>query len=211
MVEQHSIARSVLLHLAPGAVFTVFPILATKVLASVGVDPIFALFGGIGLVLVPLELAYLAVHACRATGYWSPLKVVSDTEKMPVGHLIPLVGGLATWFLLWLAISIVVADKWLSENAFSWMPGNLLQFAVQETDGDAPEGMEIAAFILIAFLFNGIAGPVTEELYFRGHLLLRIERFGRWATIIDTALFAVLTCPFLRPKKYLWVGAGNVI
>jgi hypothetical protein len=58
--EQHSLTRSIILHLAPGVIFTAFIILAAPALASAGVDPIFALFGGIGLVAVLLLGAGLA-------------------------------------------------------------------------------------------------------------------------------------------------------
>ena len=32
--------------------------------------------------------------------------------------------------------------------------------------------------------------PDPKELDFRGHLLPRLERYGRWAPVINTALFA---------------------
>ena len=134
--EQHSLTRSIILHLAPGAIFTAFIILAAPALASAGIDPIFALFGGIGLVLVPIELGYLAVQARRTTGSWSPLNAVDYKERVPRGRLALLAGGLAVWFLLVLLVSIAFLDRWLAENVFSWMSTTLLQFAVAEEPGD---------------------------------------------------------------------------
>jgi membrane protease YdiL (CAAX protease family) len=32
---------------------------------------------------------------------------------------------------------------------------------------------------------------MTEELYFRGYLLPRIDRYGRWAPVLNTLLFSV--------------------
>ena len=46
--EQHSLTRSIILHLAPGAICTTFVILAASVLDSWDIDPAFALFGGSG-------------------------------------------------------------------------------------------------------------------------------------------------------------------
>ena len=43
----------------------------------------------------------------------------------------------------------------------------------------------------MAFAFNGFAGPVVEEMYFRGHLMPRLERFGSYAPLISTVLFAL--------------------
>src|SRR5512133_3071026 len=122
VLQQHSLTRSIILHLAPGAIFTAFIILAAPALASAGVDPIFGLFGGIGLVLVPIELGYLALQARRMTGSWSPLKAVDYKERVPRGELALLGAGLAGWFFVMLAVSIVFLDRWLAENVFSSMP-----------------------------------------------------------------------------------------
>jgi CAAX protease family protein len=204
--EQHSLTRSIILHLAPGAIFTAFIILAAPALASAGIDPIFALFGGIGLVLVPIELGYLALRARRTTGSWSPLNAVYYKERVPRGRLALLAGGLAVWFLLVLLVSIAFLDGWLAENVFSWMPTTLLQFAVAEESGDPITSGTLLAFLLIALTFNGVVGPITEELYFRGHLLPRLERYGRWAPVINTALFTIYH--FFSPWRYPAIFVG---
>jgi membrane protease YdiL (CAAX protease family) len=200
------VKQSIILHLAPGAVFTAFVVLAAPALASWRIDPIFALFGGIGVVLVPIELGYLAVQARRTTGSWSPLQAVDYKARVPGGRLALLAGGLAVWFLLVLLVSMAFVDAWLAENVFSWLPDTLLQFAVAEVDGDPPTSGALAAFLLIAFAFNGIAGPITEELYFRGHLLPRLERFGKWAPVINTLLFAIYH--FFSPWRYPAIFLG---
>jgi 2-oxoacid dehydrogenases acyltransferase (catalytic domain)/Type II CAAX prenyl endopeptidase Rce1-like len=61
------------------------------------------------------------------------------------------------------------------------MPTTLLQFAVAEEGGEPISSGTFLVFLVIALAFNGVAGPITEELYFRGHLLPRLERYGRWA------------------------------
>jgi membrane protease YdiL (CAAX protease family) len=38
---------------------------------------------------------------------------------------------------------------------------------------------------------NGVAGPLVEEMYFRGHLLPHLERLGRWSPAVNTTLFAL--------------------
>jgi hypothetical protein len=40
-------------------------------------------------------------------------------------------------------------------------------------------------------VFNGLVGPITEELYFRGFLLPRIDRYGIWAPVLNTFLFSI--------------------
>ena len=41
------------------------------------------------------------------------------------------------------------------------------------------------------FVLNGVIGPVVEELYFRGFLLPRMERLGRWAPLVNATLFSI--------------------
>jgi uncharacterized protein len=201
-VPQHSLVQSAILHLAPGAIFA----LAVASAIAAGVDPVFALFGGIGVVLVPMELGYLSLYARRTTGSWSPLKAVSYREKLPRRKLLLLAAGLAAWFLLVLVLSIALLDEWLADNVFAWMPDSLLEFARVEGDEEEASAGAVAAFLLIALAFNGIAGPVTEELYFRGHLLPRIERLGRGAPVFNTVLFAIYH--FFSPWRYVAIIVG---
>ena len=85
-------------------------------------------------------------------------------------------------------------------------PPTLLQFAVAEEPGDPITSGTLLAFLLIALTFNGVAGPITEELYFRGHLLPRLERYGRWAPVINTALFTIYH--FFSPWRYPAIFVG---
>lgn len=199
--DNYSLARLIALHLAPGAIFTLCVLAAATFLQRWDVDPSFVLFGAIGVVLAPLELGYLAWYARRTTGSWSPLAVVDYRNRVPGRRLALLAAGLATWFFIWLAVSIAVVDKWLVTNLFSWMPRSLLIFSGvdRDTGGTAPAGALIALLVL-ALIFNGIVGPITEELYFRGHLLPRLERYGRWAPVINTVLFALYH--FFSPWRY---------
>jgi uncharacterized protein len=44
---------------------------------------------------------------------------------------------------------------------------------------------------LVTLVLNGIAGPVVEELYFRGYLLPRIPVARLWAPLINVVLFSL--------------------
>jgi membrane protease YdiL (CAAX protease family) len=46
-------------------------------------------------------------------------------------------------------------------------------------------------FLIIAFVFNDLVGAITEELYFRGYLLPRIDRYGIWSLLLNTFLFSI--------------------
>jgi membrane protease YdiL (CAAX protease family) len=46
-----------------------------------------------------------------------------------------------------------------------------------------------------------VIGPVVEELYFRGYLLPRIDRFGRGAPVLNAVLFSLY---------HLWTPWQNI-
>jgi membrane protease YdiL (CAAX protease family) len=186
VLPQQSLGVSVALHLLPGAALTGFVLLTAPVLS-----PALALFLGIGVVIAPIELGYLAVYAHRTTGHWSPLRAVAYREKVPVRRLLPLAVALAAWFLLLVLPWSLFLDSWMADHLFGWMPSSITDMASTDSGGDTPSGLGLIALISVLWLLNGLLGPITEELYFRGHLLPRIDRFGRWAPVINTALFSL--------------------
>jgi membrane protease YdiL (CAAX protease family) len=163
----------------------------TPVLKRWGLDPIFALFGGIGIVIVPLELGCLAIVARKTTGSWSPLALTDYKSKLPPKRLLPMAIGLAIWFTFTLLAWTALLEDWVIDRLPSWVPDSILEFAQMNVDGDLPSAGVIAALLVIAFVFNGLVGPMTEELYFRGYLLPRIDRYGRWAPVLNTLLFSI--------------------
>lgn len=188
---QHPLWLFVILSLFPGMALGAFIVGIAPVLRGWGLDPIFALFGGIGLVIVPLELGCLAIVARRTTGSWSPLALTDYKSKLPPGRLLPISMGLALWFILTLLAWIALLEGWVVDRLPAWVPESIRQFAQTNAEGDLPSAGVVAALLVIAFLFNGLLGPMTEELYFRGYLLPRIDRFGIWAPVLSTLLFSI--------------------
>jgi uncharacterized protein len=203
-VEQYTLPRAVLLHLLPGLVLTAFIVLTAPLADRLDLPPLVLLFVGIPLVLVPLEIGYLASYAKRRTGSWNPLGAVTYRERLPRRRYALWGGGLAAWFLFCFLLSGALLDAWLADNVFAWMPDALLQFA--SIEGDPLTTGQIAALVLLGLAFNGVAGPVTEELYFRGHLLPRLERLGAGAAPVNTVLFALYHA--FSPWKYPAIVLG---
>jgi uncharacterized protein len=154
------------------------------------VPAVFVLFVGIPVVLVPLELGYLVLFARRATGSWSPFAAVDYRQNLPSRKYLLWPPALAAWFLLCCLASAALIDRWLATTVFAWMPESLLQFATVAQD-EPLSGAAVAVLLVMAFLFNGVVGPVTEELYFRGHLPACTDRPGRWAPILNTVLIGI--------------------
>lgn len=198
--EQHSLPRSIVLHLLPGAVLFGFVLVA----AALGTPAIVALLVGIALVVVPIELGYLLYQGRRESGRWSVWDVVDYREPMPArqiaGWAIPLVG----WFILMLFLSVAVLDQRVADGLFSWYPESIREFASLEGDNTYATSV-VVVFFAASLAVNGILGPVVEELYFRGHLLPRIDRLGRGAPLLNAVLFSVYH--FWTP----WQSIGRIL
>jgi uncharacterized protein len=201
--DQLGLGRAVLLHLFPGVALTLFIVLAAPLVESLGFPVVFALFAGIGLVIVPLELGYLFLHARRTTGTWSLHATVGYRHRVTRRQLLRWVPALVGWFTLWLALSTALVDRWLAETFFSWMPDAILQFSRVDEAGEPVTTAVLVTLLITMVVLNGVVGPVVEELYFRGHLLPRLARFGRGAPVINTVLFLLyhLWTPWQVPAR----------
>lgn len=204
--QQHHLATSVLLHLWPGAALLAFVLATAPFFARFGIPAPFVLFVGIPAVIVPIELGTLLVHARRRTGSWrlSPL-TVGYRERLPRRRTRRMVAALVAWFMVFFLLSTAVVDPILAERAFGWLPDAVLQFSTFDDGGVEPSRLVTVLLILTAVVFNGVVGPVVEELYFRGYLLPRISRLGRGAPVLNTVLFSLyhLWTPWQNPARIL--------
>lgn len=194
--EQHSLPRSIVLHLLPGAAMFAFVVVAT----ALGIPPILALLAGIGLVIVPIELGYLLYQGRKKTGRFSLAEVVDYRDPLPTRTIVFWAAPLAAWFILMLFLSVGVFDQKIADGLFSWYPESIREFASFEGEGTYATWV-VAVVFTAALLLNGVIGPVVEELYFRGHLLPRIDRFGRGAPVLNAALFSLY---------HLWTPWQNI-
>lgn len=193
-----------LLHLLPGAVLTAFVVATAPTFERWGYPAVVALFVGIGLVIVPLELGYLLVEARRTTGRWRIGGVIQYREHLGARRYVWLGGGLALWFLVVLVASAAFVDDVIAETFFGWVPESITQFSTFE-GGPEVTGARLVAVLAVAFALNGFVGPVVEELYFRGHLLPAIDRLGRRAVLLNAVLFSVYH--FWTP----WANVGRIV
>jgi membrane protease YdiL (CAAX protease family) len=182
--DQFSFPQLVALHLVPGALVTVGFVAFAPVMEAVGFPPIAALMAAIVVVLVPLELG-IVLRAAQRDGF-----------KATVPYRRSLRGR--DW--LWLVPALIVAafvgfgvhmpiEPWLIDRLFGWLPEwfvSPVSLAHVNDYGVGAWSVTLGAFLVL----NGVVGPVVEELYFRGFLLPRMERLGRWAPIVNVSLFS---------------------
>jgi len=184
------IGRSILLHLLPGGLISAFYFLAAPVVMAAGYPPLAALLLGILLVLIPFELGWLLLLGHRRNRRLSLEGIVLFRERIPWWNYAALVPA----FLAWGALCFTLFNPLEGVQAmglFSWMPVWSLPASPQaEFVGFSASAIRIT--FVAGLALNGVAGPIVEELYFRGYLLPRLARFGiLGSAALNTLLFSL--------------------
>jgi len=186
-VEQFRLPTLLALFLIPGALVTLVYVVIAPFVESVGFPPIAALLLAILVVLLPMELG-VVLRAGRGepqrirsvVPYRRPLPVRDWLWLVPVLVVAAFVG-----FGLSMAFEPAVIDV-----LFGWIP----DWFVRPIDPDLVGDYSREAWLITLaayFVLNGFAGPIVEELYFRGYLLPRMEWMGRWAPLVNVSLFSL--------------------
>lgn len=188
-IEQYSPGQTILLHLLPGVIGTVVYILTVPPFTSQGYPSITALYLPMILAIVILELGYLYYRAQRKTPTGSLWDAINYREPVPWWMYIAFPLLILIWGVLVTGL-VSPIDNLLLNKGFASLPDwyalrNLLAIKT------AYPRDAILITAICALILNGILGPIVEELYFRGHLLPRMSRFGRWAPLLNVALFSL--------------------
>src|SRR3954453_22385020 len=186
-VEQLSVPALLALSLIPGALVTIAFVVLAPIAERAGFPPIAGLLAAIALVMVPVELGVI-VWAGRGLGT-SPLAAVSYREPMPLRDWGWVVPGLVVLAFVGFGLSMVFEPQVIT-RLFGWLPS----WFVSPISVDSISTYSSSVWIVTLaayFALNSFLGPIVEELYFRGYLLPRMERFGRGAALINTVLFSL--------------------
>ena len=162
-------------------------VLFAPVIDSLGLPPIAALLTAILLVLVPMELGVLWWAARRENAGVADL--IPYRRSFPGREWAILVPGLIALAFLGFGL-LQVIEPALIDRFFGWLPDwYVTPIQVDQIRDYSPTAwiITLAAYLAI----NGLLGPVVEELYFRGYLLPRMERMGRWAPLVNVTLFSL--------------------
>ncbi len=186
-VAQHTVPQTLLLHLLPGALITITFTLLGPWMKANHLPPSLAIYLSILFVLIPFELGLLYYLGCRRNGKLSLEGIVLYRERRPIKEyiLFPLV--LFAWFIF-VSATLANLDQAILKTWFGWLPGWFTLSGMNPAEYSQPVLM--VTFVL-ALALNGIAGPVVEELYFRGYLLPRMEYLTGWAPLVNAVLFSL--------------------
>jgi membrane protease YdiL (CAAX protease family) len=202
VVQQHSPLRAITLHLLPGVVMLGFFLVLAPLAETLGMPSLFVLFLGIPCVIVPIELGYLLYKGKQKNGSFSLKGVVLYREPIPLSQYVVLVAlGLAWMGFLFFAVAQPL-DRFLIDKFFAGLPAWFFG-ATKSLDQYARTKLLLAG--TVGLVGNGIAGPIVEELYFRGYLLPRISYMGKWAPAVSSVLFSVyhFFTPWQNPVRLM--------
>ena len=189
-IEQHSIAKSIILHLLPGVLALIVFVITAPIFFRNDLPALFGLLTAVLFVLIPFQLGYLAIQARRKHGTWKIQDVISFRTRIPLWQylvFVPVVLGLAVVFM---AVVGPLMNETIRIQLFSWLPAWFQLGYYLENISLYSKTILVITWV-VSLLLTSILGPIVEELYFRGYLLPRMSRLGKWAPLVHTVLFTV--------------------
>jgi len=187
--EQLPAPQLVLLHLLPGVLVVTFDVMAAPVVKAMGLPPHFTIIVGNAVILVGFEAGYLLRQGKRAGGRLSLRGAILYREPIPWWQYIVLIVSLLAWAFGALSLLLPVGTG-LRESLLSWMPAVFLA-ADAPPDATLYSHSALVVTAVFLFIFTGIVVPVVEELYYRGHLMARMSRWGWWAPVVSVGLWSL--------------------
>lgn len=187
-IAQHSILKSLILHMLPGGLVTLFFFLLKPALDSSGYPPLLTFLIAVLLVDVPFMLGVMLYEGKKINGHFSLDGILAFRNKISAKtFILVFIGAFVVVYLLVMLATPISA--FLSENYFSWLPE---WFLLQEqTQYEAYAKNILVAVFIAQLIVTGIVLPWVEELYFRGFLLPRISRFRNLAPLFGGLLFGL--------------------
>ncbi len=186
-VQQHSLRKSIILHLLPGVFILAVYIIGARFANQLGLPTLFMLYLAIAVVLIPFELGYILYQGKKQTGRFSLKGIVLYHEPMPWWQYIVIFIPLLVWGFILYGYMAEPVDGFIFKKLFFWIPR---WFFLDEGSTKVYSKLTLLVFWGFYFVFN-ISGAFVEELYFRGFLLPRISRLGVWAPMLNTVMFSV--------------------
>ena len=181
--EEHSIWKSIILHLLPGILGGIVYFLIVNFMREQGFPSVSALIVAGVLVITPLELSILIFQSRK-------------NKKKLFGGFLAYLQPLPVWqYIVWVIIIIISSGLIITlftpitdylRGIFHWIPNEMILDMGLSGVYSKTALIVTYAFILI---FVVLIGPAVEELYFRGYLLPRMS--GKLSNLQHSFLFAV--------------------
>ena len=185
---QHSLLKSFLLHILPGALVTIAFVLLRLITDPIGYPPLLAFLLAILLIDLPVLLGIMFYEGKKQNGKLSLKGVVLYREKIPWGTFaLIFIGAFVGVYLLIMLVTPI--NTFLEDRLFSGLPKWM--FLEEQSQYLAYAKNILVTTFVFQLVLTGIVLPWIEELYFRGYLLPRISRYKWWTPIIGGLFFGL--------------------
>ncbi len=184
-VEQHSLSKSVFLHLFPGAVIAAIVWIVSRFLIPPELPKALG-FYIVAIVIMPV-MFLLIIKKGSDNGKISDS--IGYREKMPLIKIV-----IFSTISLVFAIIVFVLTKPLAATLQTWafsIIGDTFDIADYLINPDRYSKRVLILTWGLTLISTSTVLPFLEEVYFRGYLLPRIDRFGLLAPILGAVLFSV--------------------
>ena len=188
---QQALLKSVILHILPGLLTTIGFILLKPLLDSSGYPPLLAFLLAILVIDLPVMWGILLSESWKKNGRFRLDNIVLYRERVAwKSFTMVFIGAFVLAYgLIMLATPIT---DYLTTHVFSGLPAWLL--LDEQSQYHAYDRNVLVTVFTFQLILTGVVLPLTEELYFRGYLLPRIERYGKYAPLIGGLLFGLYHC-----------------
>jgi len=194
--KRHSLWKTLILHLAPGALLTVAFLLAAPVVNRAGGSNYLALLLCIPLILVPFEVGVLLFERRRIGWSWRSIITPLGSPRVSIPEILL---SVVTLYAISGVATVLTASS--RTAILGTVAHRLPPWAIVDA---FPEGIS-AGTLLLGLLLSGLVAPIVEELYFRGFLMPRIPVAGAWGPAVNAALFSIYH--FFSPWNYVAIFA----
>ena len=191
VIKKHTALQTILLHLLPGLVNIIAIILLMPLAVRLTGSPENGrMLGGelmVIVAMVPMQIGLLLYYAKKTTNTYNIFKLMPFQEKSKLIE-----------YLLFIAIAIIWAlsvdalltpiEHGLRDGIFSFVPD---AFAMRNTDLSLLSKIPLIFTACLMIITNGFVAPITEELYFRGYLLPRINLPPMLMAVTSAVLFSL--------------------
>ncbi|MFC1981488.1 lysostaphin resistance A-like protein [Chloroflexota bacterium] len=196
--KQHSVAKSILLHLIPGVpviaglfIFAL-PVFSRILGIAIELHVLVGLTLSILITIVPIQLGILFYEGKKLNGKLSLKGVIGYTEKSSIKAYLIYIPILLVYSIFLFVVISPMLNPAIVDALFAWYPQEFnLQNAM--ANPEVLTGYQGVYLLIVLFIItNGILGPLVEELYFRGYLLPRMDSYAKkWAPALNVILFSL--------------------
>ena len=144
------------------------------------------------LILFPFELLVVLVASKKEFCRYSLKSALTNYQKIPWWQIA--LFGMLTWgFAGLMTVTILPLENQLfaplSQRLSELIPAYFDWTNIPYLERYSASILILTAVVL--FIFNGFVGPIIEELFFRGYLTAKINRYGKFSPLIVTVLFSL--------------------